>query len=83
MSGSRLGIQETAAYLRELDDVLLLTHVRPDGDTIGSAAALCQALWDMGKTAYLLYTRRSPTPMHLTPRPTGPRKAGRRSTSSA
>ena len=51
MSGSRLGIQETAAYLRELDDVLLLTHVRPDGDTIGSAAALCQALRDMGKTA--------------------------------
>ena len=55
MSGSRLGIQETAAYLRTLDDVLLLTHVRPDGDTIGSAAALCQALRDMGKTAYLLY----------------------------
>ena len=55
MSGSRLGIQETAAYLRKLDDVLLLTHVRPDGDTIGSAAALCQALRDMGKTAYLLY----------------------------
>ena len=57
MSGNRLGIQETAAYLRTLDDVLLLTHVRPDGDTIGSAAALCQALRDMGKTAYLLYNR--------------------------
>ena len=55
MSGNRLGIQETAAYLRTLDDVLLLTHVRPDGDTIGSAAALCQALRGMGKTAYLLY----------------------------
>ena len=55
MSGSRLGIQETAAYLRTLDDVLLLTYVRPDGDTIGSAAALCQALRDIGKTAYLLY----------------------------
>ena len=51
MSGNRLGIQETAAYLRTLDDVLLLTHVRPDGDTLGSAAALCQALRDMGKTA--------------------------------
>ena len=54
MSGSRLGIQETAAYLRTLDDVLLLTHVRPDGDTIGSAAALCRALRDCGQTAYLL-----------------------------
>lgn len=47
-------IQETAALLQTMDRVLLLTHVRPDGDTIGSAAALCQALRDMGKTAYLL-----------------------------
>lgn len=47
-------IQETAAMLQTMDRVLLLTHVRPDGDTIGSAAALCQALRDMGKIAYLL-----------------------------
>ena len=47
-------IQETAALLQTMDRVLLLTHIRPDGDTIGSAAALCQALRDMGKTAYLL-----------------------------
>ena len=51
----RLTVQEAAARLRQMDNVLLLTHVRPDGDTIGSAAALCQALRDMGKTAYLLY----------------------------
>ncbi len=51
----RLTMQEAAARLRQMDNVLLLTHVRPDGDTIGSAAALCQALRDMGKTAYLLY----------------------------
>ena len=51
----RLTVQEAAARLRQMNDVLLLTHVRPDGDTIGSAAALCQALRDMGKTAYLLY----------------------------
>ena len=51
----RLTVRETAARLRQMDNVLLLTHVRPDGDTIGSAAALCQALRDMGKTAYLLY----------------------------
>ena len=48
-------VSETAACLRQWDHVLILTHVRPDGDTIGSAAALCQALRDMGKTAYLLY----------------------------
>lgn len=48
-------VMETADYLRELDNILILTHVRPDGDTIGCAAALCQALRDLGKTAYLLY----------------------------
>lgn len=46
--------RETAGYLEALDDVLLLTHVRPDGDTIGSAAALCEALRRCGRRAYLL-----------------------------
>ena len=46
---------ETAAYLKTIDRVLILTHARPDGDTIGSAVALCQALRDLGKAAYLLY----------------------------
>ena len=49
-----MNILETAGYLRNLNNLLLLTHVRPDGDTVGSAAALCQALRDLGKTAYLL-----------------------------
>lgn len=46
--------RDAAGYLEALDNVLLLTHVRPDGDTIGSAAALCRALRQCGKTAYLL-----------------------------
>ena len=46
-------IRECAAFLREHDDYLLLTHVRPDGDTLGSAAALCSALRRMGKRARL------------------------------
>ena len=49
-----LTVAETAALLRTLDNILILTHVRPDGDTVGSAAALCVALRGMGKTAYLL-----------------------------
>ena len=48
---------EAARLLLGWDELLLLTHVRPDGDTVGSAAALCQALRDRGKTAYLLPTR--------------------------
>ena len=49
-----LTVQETAARLRDFDNVLILTHVRPDGDTVGCAAALCAALRTLGKTAYLL-----------------------------
>lgn len=48
-------MQKVIDNLKKWDNLLLLTHVRPDGDTIGSAAALCRALRDMGKTAYLLY----------------------------
>ena len=40
---------EAAVRLAVMDQVLILTHVRPDGDTVGSAAALCQALREQGK----------------------------------
>lgn len=45
---------ETAALLRGWDHILILTHKRPDGDTVGCAAALCAALRRLGKTAYVL-----------------------------
>ena len=51
---TRLTNNETAAWLLERDGFLLLTHRRPDGDTLGSAAGLCAALRAMGKQAYLL-----------------------------
>jgi len=47
--------QEAAALLKNQDKILILTHRRPDGDTIGCAAGLCAALRQSGKTAYLLY----------------------------
>lgn len=43
-----------AALLQEQDCILILTHCRPDGDTIGCGAALCHALRALGKTAYVL-----------------------------
>ena len=49
-----LSVLEAANLLRSLDQVLILTHVRPDGDTVGCAAALCAGLRSLGKTAYLL-----------------------------
>jgi len=49
-----LNVTETAALLRSFDNILILTHLRPDGDTVGSAAGLCAGLRALGKTAYLL-----------------------------
>lgn len=45
---------QAAAFLTAHDNYLILTHVRPDGDTIGCAAGLCRALRQIGKTAYVL-----------------------------
>ena len=49
-----LTVRETAALLKSWDNILILTHVRPDGDTVGCAAALCAGLRALYKTAYLL-----------------------------
>ena len=46
--------QEAAQFLREHDNYLILTHKRPDGDTIGCGVGLCHLLRTMGKTAWLL-----------------------------
>lgn len=45
---------EAADFFDRHDHFCILTHRRPDGDTIGSAAALCRALRNMGKTANVL-----------------------------
>lgn len=46
-------ICDCAAFLRARDNILLISHSRPDGDTLCSAAALCSALRRLGKTAGL------------------------------
>ena len=58
-------VQEAAQFLREHDDYLILTHRRPDGDTIGCAAGLCLLLRQMGKRAGVLYN--CETTEHFTP----------------
>ncbi len=49
--------QEAAGFLLAHDRYLILTHLRPDGDTVGCAAGLCRALRQTGKTAYVLSNR--------------------------
>lgn len=49
MNTKLLTYKQAADALLQADDVLLLCHQYPDGDTIGSAAGLCLALQRLGK----------------------------------
>ena len=42
-----------AELLQRRDGFLILSHKNPDGDTLGSGAALCHALRRAGKTAFI------------------------------
>ena len=48
-----LTVRKAADLLKSWDNILVLTHIRPDGDTVGCAAALCAGLRALGKAAYL------------------------------
>lgn len=50
-----MNIYETSRWLEERDNFLVITHRRPDGDTLGCAAGLVQGLIEAGKTAFILY----------------------------
>ena len=50
----QLTVSEAAAFLQAHDNYVILTHRRPDGDTVGCAAALCGGLRALGKTAAIL-----------------------------
>lgn len=50
---SSITLAQLAQELVQRDGFLIITHRRPDGDTIGSAAALCRLLRQLGKRAFV------------------------------
>ncbi len=48
-----LTIPQTARLLAGADNILILCHIRPDGDAAGSACALCRGLRTLGKRAFI------------------------------
>lgn len=46
-------IAQAARLLQGADHILIVCHIRPDGDAAGSAGALCRGLRALGKTAYV------------------------------
>ncbi len=49
-----VGIERAVEILRSNDDFYILTHISPDGDTLGSAYGLCSILQSIGKRARVL-----------------------------
>ena len=49
----RIEFDEAVAEVKKADDILILCHRNPDGDTLGSGFALLRALKAMGKRARL------------------------------
>lgn len=45
----RIDVKHCAELLKEQDNILILTHAHPDGDTLGCGFALCRALMKIGK----------------------------------
>ena len=53
---NKIDEKSAARLLRENDNILILTHRNPDGDTIGSGFALLHALKKLGKTVKVVCT---------------------------
>ena len=53
---NKIDEKSAARLLRENDNILILTHRNPDGDTIGSGFALLHALKKLGKKVMVVCT---------------------------
>ena len=48
-----IDLPQAATLLSAADNILVVPHIRPDGDAAGSACALCLGLRALGKRAYI------------------------------
>lgn len=64
----RIDIKKAAELLKEQDNILILSHENPDGDTLGCAYALCHALHKLGKKARLACTDKTPNMFEFVPK---------------
>ena len=57
---SNASLKEIAGILNDAQSMIIFTHINPDGDALGSAAALCRVLRKMGKEAWVLMDEEVP-----------------------
>ena len=51
---SNVSLRKAGQLLNNAESVLIFPHVNPDGDALGSCAALCRVLRNSGKEAWIL-----------------------------
>lgn len=56
----RINVNECARLLLDNDNILILTHAHPDGDTLGCGFALCRALMKCGKICSVINADKIP-----------------------
>ena len=47
-------LDEILVEIKEAENIVVMAHEAPDGDAIGSSFAMCLALRNMDKNAYVL-----------------------------
>ena len=67
MSGMKRNPEEIARMIREAQTIAVCSHVNPDGDTLGSAAAMRLALLKMGKQVTLFCDGKVPDQLSFLP----------------
>lgn len=67
MKVSNKSVEEIADVLKNAQRIAVFCHIRPDGDALGSALALCSALKNSGKEAYVLCEDEPPQKLRFLP----------------
>ena len=47
-------LSEIASLVREAESIVIISHVRPDGDAVGSQIALGASIYELGKEVILI-----------------------------
>ncbi|MDR1630404.1 MAG: DHH family phosphoesterase [Oscillospiraceae bacterium] len=64
----RIDVKQASELLRQQDNILILAHENPDGDTLGCAYALCRALHNLNKKARVACADKTPHIFDFIPR---------------
>ncbi len=74
-SYKRLSVKECADLILQIENPVVLIHVNPDADAVGSACALCEIFAQIGRECYFLSADKIPERLAFIPERVGARIA--------